>query len=154
METTKVTSFEISSTFEEVSTPWGYLQRALRATVGTYCGSLAVPLDTWQRFLMAPTLDAATALVVEATPEEGDIHPARATVGLVNEAEVEIRTPGGVTVTVWHGEDAKERPVVCVNVDFNRPSSFLALQCAGALAQYYRGQAYCLAQAALDNRKD
>lgn len=130
--------------------------RDLVRRVCSCCGSLAATPDVWHALfasLEARNADASAeagfALLRDAVPEEGEIHPRRGDLQVAEPGCVSFATPGGVTVTIaaggqyrvpplYAGYGSDGRPVIMAGfglvVDFGRDSRALAWLMAGAIS--------------------
>lgn len=109
------------------------------AGVMACCGSTAAQYygRNWRGLVLAlreddrqATFYHAEGIVLEAIPEEGEIHPQRATVD-EDDYRAIFTTPGGVTFTVAKSIDSGNLVVV---VEFGRDSTFLARQMLASIA--------------------
>lgn len=94
---------------------------------------------------LAPT-ETAKAVVEEAVPEEGEIHPARAVVEFATINVVEFMTPGGVRVALVPLNRCQLELAIC----FHRESQYLATMILSQLARRVRRVRKLLAQASAE----
>lgn len=100
--------------------------RQMWANVIQSLGGKVMPYLRWDGE-MSPT-EACESLVVAAIPQEGEIHPVRATYTIDTPTQVTFGTPGAVELTVAVNDGA-----VGVDINFNRSSRFLATQVVAAM---------------------